>query len=71
MNALDPSITALIPLPLAYLDPGSGAIIVQMLLAGVAGAGLFLKYQGRRILNLMGLRRKLSGDAPGDGPSES
>lgn len=44
--------------PLAYLDPGSGALIVQMLLAGVAGVVLFLKMQGRRVLSLFGLRRK-------------
>ena len=50
---LDPS-----HLPLAYLDPGSGALIVQMLLAGVAGVVLFFKMQGRRVLARFGLRRK-------------
>ena len=44
--------------PLAYLDPGAGAILVQLLLAGTAGAVLFLKMQGRRVMSLFGLRRK-------------
>ncbi|HVS19063.1 MAG TPA: hypothetical protein VMT18_10725 [Planctomycetota bacterium] len=48
----------LLHIPLAYLDPGSGALIVQMLLAGVAGLVLFLKMQGRRVLSLFGQRRK-------------
>jgi len=34
---------------LAYLDPGSGAILLQMLVAGVAGVVVFFKYQGRRV----------------------
>lgn len=54
-------------LPLAYLDPGSGALIVQMLLAGVAGVVLFLKMQGRRVLALFGLRRKDEETPPSDG----
>ena len=28
---------------LAYLDPGSGSFIVQMLIAGVVGAGFLLR----------------------------
>jgi len=67
MNALEPTITALTGIQLAYLDPGSGAIIIQMLLAGVAGAGLFLKYQGRRILGMMGFKRKLPDDEQSEG----
>jgi len=51
---------------LAYLDPGSGALLVQMLLAGVAGLVLFLKLQGRRVLGFLGLRRK--DEEPQQGP---
>ena len=39
-------------LPLAYLDPGTGAMLLQMLLAGVAGVVVFFKYQGRRFMRL-------------------
>lgn len=37
---------------LAYLDPGSGSMILQMILAGVAGLAVFLRYQGRRLVEL-------------------
>lgn len=49
-------------LVLAYLDPGSGVVLAQMLLAGIAGIGLFLKYQGRRLLTFLGLRKRETGD---------
>lgn len=58
MDLLAPWLPAGGPWVLAYLDPGSGALLVQMLLAGVAGFVLFLKLQGRRVLGLLGLRRK-------------
>jgi hypothetical protein len=58
--------------PLAYLDPGSGALLVQLLLAGTAGAVLFFKMQGRRVMSFFGLRRKDDevppAPRPGDGP---
>ena len=50
---------------LAYLDPGSGAIIVQALVAGVAGAVVFFKYQGRRIKAFFGFGPK-SGETNDD-----
>jgi len=37
---------------LAYLDPGSGSMILQMILAGVAGLVVFLRYQGKRLVEL-------------------
>ena len=36
-------------IPLAYLDPGSGSLFLQLIVAGVAGVFVFVKYQGRRI----------------------
>ncbi len=44
--------------PLAYLDPGSGALLVQILVAGLAGLVLFVKMQGRRVLGFFRLGRK-------------
>ena len=38
----------------AYLDPGSGSMMLQLLLAGVAGAGMFLKLYWRRLIGLFG-----------------
>ena len=36
---------------LAYLDPGTGSVILQALLGGIAGVALTLKLFGRRILS--------------------
>jgi len=33
----------------AYIDPGSGSMILQLLLAGVAGIGMFCKLYWRRV----------------------
>jgi hypothetical protein len=35
--------------PLAYLDPGSGSIIIQLILAGLLGFGVFVRLQWKRI----------------------
>jgi hypothetical protein len=36
---------------LAYLDPGSGSMLVQLLLGGVAAAGVILKLTWHRLLS--------------------
>ncbi len=41
----------------AYLDPGTGSIILQVLLGGVAGLMLAGKLFWHRILTTLGLRR--------------
>lgn len=52
---------------LLYLDPGSGAMLLQMLVAGVAGLFLFIKYQGRRFLGFFsGGRRDRAPDSSDD-----
>jgi len=38
----------------AYLDPGSGSILIQMILAGVLGLGVLLRLQWNRIKALFG-----------------
>lgn len=35
-----------------YLDPGSGSILIQLLLAGLLGAGILLRASWSRILML-------------------
>lgn len=42
----------------AYLDPGSGSMLLQLLLGGVAGAVVVLKLYWRRLLNFLGLRKE-------------
>jgi hypothetical protein len=41
-------------LPLAYLDPGSGSIIIQLVIAAVLGLGLVIRTQWTRIKKLFG-----------------
>ena len=41
---------------LAYLDPGTGSLILQLLLGGVAGAWVVLKLFGQRIKALFGFK---------------
>ena len=47
---------------LAYLDPASGSLLLQLLLGGVAGIALVLKLFWHRILGLFG--KKPNDDQP-------
>jgi hypothetical protein len=47
----------------AYLDPGTGSMILQMLLGGLAGLALAGRYYWHRILVTLGIR---SDDPPAD-----
>ena len=40
--------------PLLYLDPSSGSILIQMLVAALLGAGLLIRSQWARIQSLFG-----------------
>ena len=42
---------------IAYLDPGTGSMIVQLLVGGLAAAGVALKLYWRRVLRLLHIRR--------------
>jgi hypothetical protein len=44
---------------LAYLDPGTGSMILQALLGGIAGLAVYLKTKGRRVF-----RRKPADKVP-------
>ena len=41
----------------AYLDPGSGSMIVQLLAGGVAAVGVTAKLYWRRLLRVLRIRR--------------
>jgi hypothetical protein len=45
----------------AYLDPGTGSMLVQLLVGGVAAAAVTAKLYWHRILRLLRIRR----DEPG------
>lgn len=40
----------------AYLDPGTGSMIIQILLGGIAGAALVGRFYWNRFLILIGVR---------------
>ena len=42
----------------AYLDPGTGSMIIQGLIAGIASIALILKLYWHRLMVLLGLREK-------------
>lgn len=42
---------------LAYLDPASGSLLLQLLLGGVAGLALVLKLFWHRIQRLFGVKK--------------
>jgi hypothetical protein len=51
--------------PLAYLDPGSGSMLLQLALGGAAAVGIGLKMAWRRVLRFLHLDKKQSGpEAP-------
>lgn len=41
----------------AYIDPGTGSMILQLLLAGLAGAALFLRSYWAKVKKILGFRR--------------
>jgi len=46
----------------AYLDAGSGSMIMQILLGGLAGIAVILKLFWRRILAIFGINRQKKED---------
>jgi hypothetical protein len=38
--------------PQAYLDPGSGSFLIQLLIAGIVGAGFIIKVYWKKIKGL-------------------
>lgn len=41
--------------PMAYLDPGSGSILIQMIVAGLLGAGFLIRSQWAKIKKFFGI----------------
>lgn len=44
------------PNALAYFDPASGSLILQMVLGGIAGVAVILKLYWHKLLDLLGIR---------------
>ncbi len=47
---------------LLYLDPGSGSFLIQLLIAGVAGAGLAIAVSWARIKRFFNRKKKVESD---------
>jgi hypothetical protein len=43
--------------PLPYLDPGSGSMLLQIILGGVAAVGVTAKLTWRKVLRALRLRK--------------
>ena len=44
--------------PLAYLDPGSGSMLLQLVLGGAAAVGIGFKMFWRRVLRFLHLSKE-------------
>ena len=58
----------LAPPALAYLDPGSGSMMLQLLVGGIAGLVVLLRLFWGRVLRFFGLRKP---EPPSDAPGPS
>ena len=43
---------------IAYLDPGTGSMLAQLLVGGLAAAGVALKLYWHRVLRILHIRRE-------------
>ena len=48
----------------AYLDPGTGSILLQIIIGGVAGLGVVGKLYWHRLRGLLGLDKKAPQEEP-------
>lgn len=43
----------------AYLDPGTGSIILQAIIGAIAAGATFLKFYWHKILKILGIKKKV------------
>ena len=55
---------------LAYLDPGSGSFLLQLLIAALLGAGIALRASWSKVKRLFGNKSKADEDAEDEEPGE-
>ena len=48
---------------LAYLDPGSGSFLIQLLIAALLGAGIALRASWGKIKGIFGIKSEVDEDA--------
>jgi hypothetical protein len=54
---LSPAMCGRVPDVLAYLDPGTGSMLVQLIVGGFAAAGVAVKLYWRRLMRLLRIRK--------------
>ena len=50
--------------PLAYMDPGTGSMLLQLILGGVAGLFVIIRLFWHRILAVLGIRKEEARSEP-------
>lgn len=50
----------------AYLDPGTGSVLLQIILGGIAGLAVAGKLMWHRVKDMLGFKTTLSEDDAGD-----
>ena len=63
-------VIAALRLLFAYLDPGSGSLIVQLLIAAILGIFATFRLWKSRLLSLLGIRRESENEDEEDTASE-
>ena len=56
--------------PLPYLDPGSGSFLIQLLIATLLGAGVFIAASWNKVKKLFGIKPKTDGESADDEDDE-
>jgi len=51
-----------VPETILYIDPGTGSIIIQAIVAAVVGVGIAVKLFWHRILKFLGIRKSIKTD---------
>ncbi len=57
--------------PLPYLDPGSGSFLVQLLIAALLGAGVFIGASWNKVKRLFGIKPKNTDENADDEDDET
>ncbi|MCX6251670.1 MAG: hypothetical protein NTX61_13070 [Bacteroidetes bacterium] len=65
LSLLSTPLISFIPKTLAYIDPGTGSILLQALVATVVGAAVAVKLFWHRILKFLGIRKSANSDPSG------
>lgn len=55
----------------AYLDPGTGSIILQGIIGAIAAAATFLKFYWHKVLKILGVKKKIVVDQKKDNKDEN